>query len=127
MPMAKTGQPNVLVMRLVSGSGRRSPSPANMKERSAKLIRLAFWPLAAGLVAVGEMTYLVCTAAGLLWPATFAMRSAFPTLFPGFIWIDPFSVVLGLAWVAIYALAAAAIFAAAWNAVVERQWPAPTR
>ncbi|MBI3745759.1 MAG: hypothetical protein HY264_04415, partial [Chloroflexi bacterium] len=58
--------------------------------------RLALAPLAAAIVAVGEAAYLLCVAAGALWPDVFGMRAAFPTLFPGFTWLDPASFVLGL-------------------------------
>lgn len=84
------------------------------------MIRLPFTPLAAALVAVGEVGYVICLAAGALWPNTFGMRSWFTTVFPGFTWLDPFSVVLGLVEVALYGLAAAAVAYIAWNAVVDR-------
>ena len=84
------------------------------------MIRLPFAPLAAAIVAVSETAYLVCVAVGALWPDTFGMRTFFPTIFPGFTWLDPFSFVLGLAEVALYGLAAAAIAVLAWNFVVDR-------
>lgn len=84
------------------------------------MIRLPFAPLAAAIVAVGEVAYLVCVAAGALWPATFGMKTFFPTLFPGFTWLDPFSFVLGLVEVALYGLAAAAVATFAWNFVADR-------
>lgn len=84
------------------------------------MIRLPFAPLAAAIVAVGETAYLVCVAVGTLWPDTFGMRTFFPTIFPGFTWLDLFSFVLGLAEVALYGLAAAAVAALAWNFVVDR-------
>lgn len=84
------------------------------------MIRLPFAPLAAAIVAVGEVAYLVCVAAGALWPSVFGMKTYFPTIFPGFTWLDPFSFVLGLVEVALYGLAAAAVAVIAWNFVVDR-------
>lgn len=84
------------------------------------MMRLPFAPLAAAIVAVGEVAYLVCVAVGALWPSTFGMQTFFPTIFPGFTWLDPFSFVLGLVEVALYGLAAAAVAAIAWNVVVDR-------
>lgn len=69
------------------------------------MIRLPFAPLAAAIVAVGEVAYLVCVAVGALWPSVFGMQTFFPTIFPGFTWLDPFSFVLGLVEVALYGLA----------------------
>lgn len=85
------------------------------------MIRLPFAPLAAAIVAVGEVAYLVCVAAGAIWPAVFGMKAFFPTLFPGFTWLDPVSFLLGLAEVALYGLAAAAVATFAWNFVVDRR------
>ena len=84
------------------------------------MIRLALAPLAAAIVAVGEAAYLLCVVAGALWPDVFGMRVAFPTLFPGFTWLDPASFVLGLVEVALYGLGAAVVAWAAWNFVVDR-------
>jgi len=84
------------------------------------MIRLPFTPPAAALVAIGETAYLLCVAGGILWPDTFTMRNAFPTLFPGFTWLDPASFVLGLVEVALYALGAALVGWAAWNFTADR-------
>lgn len=84
------------------------------------MIRLPFAPLAAAIVAVGEVAYLVCIAAGALWPTVFGMKTFFPSIFPGFTWLDPLSFVLGLVEVALYGLAAAAVAVIAWNFVVDR-------
>ncbi len=84
------------------------------------MIRLPFAPLAAAIVAVGEAAYLLCVIAGVLWPDVFGMRAAFPTLFPGFTWLDPASFVVGFVEVPLYGLAAAVVAWAAWNVVVER-------
>ena len=84
------------------------------------MIRLPFAPLAAAIVAVGEVAYLVCVAAGALWPSVFGMQTFFPTIFPGFTWLDPFSFVLGLVEVALYGLAASAVAMIAWNFVADR-------
>ena len=85
------------------------------------MIRLPFAPLAAAIVAVGEVAYLVCVAAGAIWPDVFDMKAFFPTLFPGFTWLDPVSFLLGLVEVALYGLAAAVVATFAWNFVVDRQ------
>ncbi len=90
------------------------------------MIRLPFAPLAGALVAVGEAAYLICVIAGPLWPDVFGMRVAFPTIFPGFTWLDPASFVLGLVEVALYGLGAAVVAWAAWNFVVDRTAPART-
>jgi len=84
------------------------------------MTRLPFAPLAAAVVAVGEVAYLVCVAAGAIWPSVFGMKAYFSTLFPGFTWLDPFSFVLGLAEVAAYGVAGAAVAVIAWNFVVDR-------
>ena len=84
------------------------------------MIRLPFTPLAAAIVAVGEVAYLVCIVAGALWPSVFGMRAFFPTIFPGFTWLDPLSFILGLVEVAVYGLAAAAVAMVAWNVVDDR-------
>jgi len=84
------------------------------------MIRLPFAPLAAAIVAVGEVAYLVCIVAGALWPSVFGMRAFFPTIFPGFTWLDPLSFILGLVEVAVYGLAAAAVAMVAWNVVDDR-------
>ena len=89
------------------------------------MIRLPFAPLAAAIVAVGESAYLLCVAAGALWPNVFGMRTFFSTIFPGFTWLDLGSFVLGLVEVALYGLAAAAVAAFAWNFVVDRSAKAP--
>lgn len=89
------------------------------------MIRLPFAPLAAAIVAVGEVAYLVCVAAGAIWPDVFEMRAFFPTIFPGFTWLDPGSFLLGLVEVAGYGLAAAAVATLAWNFVVDRSSKAP--
>ncbi|MFV2063365.1 MAG: hypothetical protein ACC726_07605 [Chloroflexota bacterium] len=83
--------------------------------------RLPFQPLAVALVAVGVVTYVLCVAAGVLWPAVFKMSTLFPTIFPGFTWIDPLSFLVGLAEVTLYALGGAAVAAIAWNAATFRE------
>lgn len=82
--------------------------------------RLPFAPLTAAVVAVGEAAYLFCVAAGALWPDVFGMRSAFPTFFPGFTWLDPASFILGIVEVALYGFGAATVAWVAWNFVVDR-------
>ena len=89
------------------------------------MIRLPFAPLAAAIVAVGESAYLACIVAGAIWPDVFGMRTFFSTIFPGFTWLNPGSFVLGLAEVALYGLAAAAVAAFAWNFVVDRSAKIP--
>jgi hypothetical protein len=84
------------------------------------MIRLPFAPLAAAIVAVGEVAYLICVAASTLWPSVFDAPAFFPRILPGFIWLDPFSFVLGLVEVAGSGLGAAAVATVAWNLVVDR-------
>ena len=84
------------------------------------MTRLPFKPLAAAVVAVGETAYLLCVAAGAMWPNTFTMGSWFPAVFPGFTWLDPASFALGQIEVALYGLGAAAIAQFAWNFAVSR-------
>jgi hypothetical protein len=84
------------------------------------MTRLPFAPLVTAIVAVGEVAYLVCVGAGVIWPDVFGMKAFFPTLLPGFTWLDPVSFLLGFAEVALYGLAAAAVAAFAWNLVVDR-------
>lgn len=55
-----------------------------------------------------------------MWPDVFGMKAFFPTLFPGFTWLDPGSFLLGLVEVAVHGLAAAAVATFAWNFVVDR-------
>lgn len=84
------------------------------------MIRLPFAPLAAAIIAVGESAYLLCVAAGGLWPDVFSMREFFPAIFPGFTWLNPGSFILGFLEVALYGLAAAVVARFAWNFVVDR-------
>lgn len=84
------------------------------------MIRLPFAPLAAAIVAVGEVAYLLCVVAGALWPDVFGMKASFPSLFPGFTWLDPVSFVLGLVEIALYGIGAAAVATVAWNFVAKR-------
>ncbi|HXH25526.1 MAG TPA: hypothetical protein VNI78_09775 [Vicinamibacterales bacterium] len=84
------------------------------------MIRLPFAPLAAAAVAVGEVAYLACVAAGVLWPNAFDAETFLPKVLPGFAWLDPVSFVIGLVDVAIYGVVAAAVGWIAWNFVVDR-------
>lgn len=84
------------------------------------MIRLPLAPLAAAIIAVGEAAYLICVAAGVIRPDLFGMKAFFPTLFPGFTWLDLGSFILGLAEVALYGIGAALVAWAAWNFVSGR-------
>lgn len=84
------------------------------------MVRMPFAPLAAAIVAVGEVAYVLCVAGGAIWPDVFGMRTAFPTIFPGFTWLDPLSFILGLVEVALYGLGAAVVASVAWNVVADR-------
>jgi hypothetical protein len=84
------------------------------------MIRLPLAPLAAAILAVGEAAYLLCLVAGALWPDVFGMRVAFPTLLPGFTWLDPADFVLVLAGVALYGLGAAVVVWGARDFVAGR-------
>lgn len=84
------------------------------------MIRLLFAPLAAAIVTLGEVGYLICVATGAVRPEIFGMNAYTPTLFSGFTRIDAGSIVLGSVEVALYGLAAAAVATLAWNNVVDR-------
>lgn len=81
------------------------------------MMRLPFLPLAAALLVLGELTYLICLAASAVWPQVIDMRDLFSTILPGFAGIDAGSVLIGLAWIAVYAAYAAGVASLTWNFV----------
>lgn len=89
------------------------------------MIKLPFRPLVATLFVLGELTYVICFAAGAIWPHTIEMRGLFSTMLPGFSGFDALSLLIGFVWVAIYALYAAAVASLTWNFVAGRMEPPP--
>lgn len=84
------------------------------------MMRLPFLPLAAALFVLGELTYVLCLAAGAIWPQAIDMRGPFSTILPGFGGLDAASLLIGFAWIAVYAAYAAAVASLSWNFVVAR-------
>lgn len=87
------------------------------------MIKLPFRPLVATLFVLGELTYVICLTAGSIWPEAINMRAMFSTVFPGFSGLDARSLLIGFAWVAIYAIYAAAVASVTWNFAVARMAP----
>jgi hypothetical protein len=84
------------------------------------MIRLRFLPLSAALLALGELTYVLCLAACAIWPQAIDMRDLFSTLLPGFSGFDALSLLIGFLWIAVYAVYAAAVASLTWNFVAGR-------
>lgn len=84
------------------------------------MLRLPFLPLASALLVLGELTYLVCLAAGAIWPQAIDMQELFSTILPGFAGLDAGSLLIGLGWIAVYAVYAAAVASLTWNFVAGR-------
>ena len=89
------------------------------------MIKVPFRPLVATLFVLGELTYLICFAAGAIWTQAIGMRGLFSAIFLGFSGFDAVSLLIGLVWVAVYALYAAAVTAWTWNLVADRIKPTP--
>lgn len=89
------------------------------------MIKVPFRPLVATLFVLGELTYLICFAASAIWTQAIDMRGLFSAIFPGFSGFDAASLLIGLVWVAVYALYAAAVITWTWNFVAVRSEPAP--
>jgi ABC-type proline/glycine betaine transport system permease subunit len=89
------------------------------------MIKVPFRPLVGTLFVLGELTYLICFAASAIWSQTIDMRGLFSGIFPGFNGFDAVSLLIGLVWVAVYALYAAAVISWTWNFVAGRIEPAP--
>jgi len=83
-------------------------------------MRLPFLPLAAALFVLGELSYLICLAAGAIWPQAIDMRELFGTILPGFAGLDAGSVLIGAGWIGAYAAYAAAVASLTWNVVANR-------
>lgn len=52
------------------------------------MIKLPFLPLTAALLVLGELTYVICLAAGAIWPQVIDMRGLFSAILPGFSGFD---------------------------------------
>ena len=85
------------------------------------MTKLPFLPLTAALLVLGELTYVLCLAAGAVWPQVIDMRDLFSSLLPGFAGFDVVSLLVGVGWIAVYAVYAAAIASLAWNFVARRR------
>lgn len=84
------------------------------------MTKLPFLPLTATLLVLGELTYVLCLAAGAVWPQVIDMRDLFRSLLPGFAGFDLLSLLIGVGWIAIYAVYAAAVASLTWNFVARR-------
>lgn len=89
------------------------------------MTKLPFRPLVATLFVLSQLTYVICFAAGAIWPQAIDMSGLFSTMFPGFSGLDALSLLIGFAWVAVYALYAAAVASLTWNFVAGRMEPTP--
>lgn len=83
-------------------------------------MRLPSAPLAAAILALGVSTDRVCVAPGARWPSVFGVPAFVPTILRCVSWLDPLRFALGLAAVAVYGLATAAVATLGWNAMVGR-------
>ncbi len=84
------------------------------------MMKLPFLPLTAALLVLGELTYVLCLAAGAIWPQAIDMRDLFRTMLPGFGGFGALSLLLGFVWIAAYAAYAAAVASLTWNLVAGR-------
>lgn len=74
--------------------------------------------LSVSLVAFGLISYFLCLAAALVFPAMAeSMKVLYPALFPGFVWLTAGSVVWGALFLTIAALHVGCGFALVYNAV----------
>jgi hypothetical protein len=89
------------------------------------MMKLPCLPLTAALLVLGELTYVLCLAAGAVWPQAIDMRGLFRTLLPGFGGFDVLSVLIGSGWIAVYAVYAATVASLTWNFVVGRLTGSP--
>jgi hypothetical protein len=89
------------------------------------MMKLPFLPLTAALLVLGELTYVLCLAAGAIWPQATDMRDLFSTLLPGFGGFDALSVLIGFVWIAVYAVYAATVASLTWNLVAGRLTGSP--
>ena len=68
------------------------------------------------LVIFADVTFLLCIGWGAMLPGLHARgRVVFEVLMPGFVWLMPASVLVGLAWASIAALYAAVVFVPLFN------------
>lgn len=82
--------------------------------------RLPFRPLTAALFVLGELTFLICFAVAVIWSPAIDMRGLFRTILPGFGGFDVGGLVIGVLWIAVYALYAGAVSSVTWNFVAGR-------
>lgn len=107
-----------LLVLLALGPGRRSAfpdldeSPGVQPARRLPLLPLG-WALSLFLV----VTYLLCVAFDLIFPA-YAMYGSWAALLPGFVWLTPISFVIGLVESFLYGWYAALVFGAFYNVSV---------
>lgn len=85
------------------------------------MTKLPFLPLTAALLVLGELTYVLCLVAGAVWPQVIDMRGLFVSLLPGFAGFDVLSLLIGVGWIAVYAVYAAAVASLTWNFVARRR------
>ena len=85
------------------------------------MTKLPFLPLTAALLVLGELTYVLCLAAGAVWPQVIDMRDLFSSLLPGFAGFDVVSLLVGVGWIAVYAVYAAGVASLTWNFVARRR------
>ncbi len=68
------------------------------------------------LVVFADVTFLICIGWGALLPGLHARgRVVFEALIPGFVWLTPASVLIGLVWATIVGLYAAVLFVPLFN------------
>lgn len=82
-------------------------------------VRLPFVPLGWALSLFLALTYLVCIAFDLIFPA-YAMYETWSGLLPGFVWLTPVGFIIGLVESFLYGWYAALIFGGLYNAIAAR-------
>jgi hypothetical protein len=76
-------------------------------------------PLGFTLSAFFVISFILCLLAALVLPVE-GMRMVFEALFPGFVWLNATSVVVGLLWAAFFGWYIAILFAPIRNYVYRR-------
>ena len=82
-------------------------------------VRLPVMPLGWALSLFLALTYLVCIAFDLIFPA-YAMYETWSGLLPGFVWLTPVGFIIGLVESFLYGWYAALIFGGLYNAIAAR-------
>jgi len=80
---------------------------------------LPIMPLGWALSLFLALTYLVCIAFDLIFPA-YAMYETWSGLLPGFVWLTPVGFIIGLVESFLYGWYAALIFGGLYNAIAAR-------